>query len=198
LKVKVIKILCPYTTNPFDGIRIYFEDDGGKGDAALFYGGILDSVDLVRVSDLATGLKESADEFRLIFADHRGLGRSDKPHSIEAYAIQLRVADVTAVLDKIGIQRAHFIGTSYGGKLGFGLGEHAATRVLSLVISGQQPYAINPDGPLARVVIEGIKAARIEGIKAFVEALESYSGISESSHSPMTYDSTIHSRMNGS
>ena len=54
----------PYTTNPFDGIRIYFEDDGGKGDAALFYGGILDSVDLVRVSDLATGLKESADEFR--------------------------------------------------------------------------------------------------------------------------------------
>jgi hypothetical protein len=30
--------------------------------------------------------------------------------------------------------------------------------VLSLVIGGQQPYAIDPDGPLVRVVTEGLVA----------------------------------------
>jgi hypothetical protein len=41
----------------------------------------------------------------------------------------------------------HFAGASYGGRLCFGIGEHAADRVLSLVAGGQQPYAIDPDGP---------------------------------------------------
>jgi 3-oxoadipate enol-lactonase len=52
---------------------------------------------------------------------------------VGAYATSLRVADAVAVLDELGIERAHFIGTSYGGRLGFGIGEHAPEPVLSLV-----------------------------------------------------------------
>ena len=167
----------PYARNSEDGTRVYFEDDGGSGTAVVLYGGLLDSVDLVRSSDIAKALKELTDEFRLIFADHRGLGRSDKPRNVEAYAMPLRVADVTAILDELGIERAHFIGTSYGGRLCFGIGEHAGERVLSLVIGGQQPYAINPQGPLARVVKEGVAATKTEGIKALVETLERFSNI---------------------
>lgn len=41
------------------------------------------------------------------------LGRSDKPHDIQKYAMSVRVADAVAILDELGIGRAHFIGTSY-------------------------------------------------------------------------------------
>lgn len=72
----------------------------------------------------------------------------------------LRAADVVAVLDVLGLERAHFIGTSWGGCLCFGIGEHAPERVFSLTAGGQQPYAIDPDGPLTRAVGEGILAAQ--------------------------------------
>ena len=168
----------PYARNALDGNRGYFEDDGGDGAAVVLHGGLLDSVDLVRASSIAQALQELPEgEFRLIYVDHRGHGRSDKPHDAEAYAMPLRAADAVAVLDELGIERAHFIGTSWGGRLGFGIGEHAPDRVLSLVIGGQQPYAINPDGPLARAATETLAESRREGsMEPFVEMLESFAG----------------------
>jgi pimeloyl-ACP methyl ester carboxylesterase len=122
----------PYATNALDGSRVYFEDDGGDGTPVVLHGGIIDSVDLVRESNIAQALQElPTDEFRLIYAAHRGVGRSDKPHEVEAYAMPLRVADAVAVLDELGIERAHFIGNSWGGRLGFGIGEHAPERALA-------------------------------------------------------------------
>ena len=162
----------PYATNPVDGTRVYFEDDGGKGAAVVLYGGMLDSVHLVRKSDIARSLHDLPDEFRLIFADHRGLGRSDKPHDVKDYAMPLRVADAVAILDELSVASAHFIGTSYGGRLCFGIGEHAGERVRSLVIGGQQPYAMNHDAPITSSVIRAIEATEVAGIEALVEALE--------------------------
>jgi pimeloyl-ACP methyl ester carboxylesterase len=168
----------PYARNALDGSRMYFEDDGGDGAAVVIHGGLLDSVDLVRGSHIAQALHGLHEEFRLIYVDHRGLGRSDKPHEVEAYAMPLRVADAVAVLDELGIRRAHFIGNSWGGRLGFGIGEHAPDRVLSLVIGGQQPYAIDPDGPLARAVTKTLAESRREGsLEPFVQALESFAGV---------------------
>ena len=169
----------PYASNALDGNRVYFEDDGGNGEAVVLYGGLVDSVDLVRTSHIAQTLQKlPTDEFRLIYADHRGVGRSDKPHEVEAYVMPLRVADAVAVLDELGIERAHFIGNSYGARLCFGIGEHAPERVLSLVIGGQQPYAMDPDTPLARVITEALAESRREGtLEHFVAALEWFSGV---------------------
>ncbi len=167
----------PYASNALDGSRVYFEDDGGDGDAVVFHGGITDSVDLVRASNIANALQDLPEEFRLVYVDHRGVGRSDKPHDTEAYAMPLRVADAVAVLDALGLERAHFIGNSWGGRLGFGIGEHASERVLSLVIGGQQPYAIDPNGPLVRTVTEALAESRRQGsMEPFVQAAESFAG----------------------
>ena len=167
----------PFATNALDGTRVHFEDDGGDGAPVVLHGGIVDSVDLVRESNIAKALQELPEEFRLIYVAHRGVGRSDKPHEVEAYAMPLRVADVVAVLDELGIERAHFIGNSWGGRLCFGIGEHASERVLSLVIGGQQPYAIDPDGPIARAARETLAESRREGsMEPFVQMLESFAG----------------------
>ena len=71
----------------------------------------------------------------------------------------LRVADAVAVLDRLGIERAHFIGRSWGGRLCFGIGEHAPERGRSLIIGGNQPYAW-PDSPLNRLVGDALAAGR--------------------------------------
>ena len=105
----------PYATNALDGSRVYFEDEGGDGTPVVLHGGIIDSVDLVRESKIAQALQElPTNEFRLIYLAHRGVGHSDKPHEVEAYTMPLRVADAVAVLDERGIERAHFIGNSWG------------------------------------------------------------------------------------
>lgn len=163
-----------YATNGQDGIRIYFEDDGGAGAPVLLHDGFGDSVQDLRESEIARALP--AAEFRLIYADHRGHGRSDKPSEPSAYAMPLRVADAAAVLDRLGIERAHFIGRSWGGRLCFGVGEHAPQRVRSLVIGGNQPYSW-PDSPLGCLVGEALAAGREQGsmeplVRAFEETWE--------------------------
>jgi pimeloyl-ACP methyl ester carboxylesterase len=52
------------------------------------------------------------DDYRLILLDAREHGDSDKPHSPEAYELKTRVADITVVLDDLGIAQAHFLGYS--------------------------------------------------------------------------------------
>lgn len=165
-----------FAINPLDASRVYFEDDGGEGTPVLVLGGLLDPVELVRRAPIARALRERSDGFRLVFVDHRGHGRSDKPHQAEAYAMPVRVADVVAVIDEAGIDRAHVVGISWGGRLGFGIGEHAPERVRSLVVIGQQPYAIDPRGPLTRIVGEALAASNGRGIVPLVEAFEAIVG----------------------
>lgn len=138
----------------------------------MILGGFLDPIELVRDAPIARAVRHLAPEFRLIYVDHRGHGRSAKPHDAKAYAMPLRVADVVAVLDGLGIERAHVVGISWGGRLCFGIGEHARERVRSLVIFGQQPYAIDRSGPLTGVVGEAPAASEVQGIEALVEAFE--------------------------
>jgi alpha/beta hydrolase family protein len=112
-------------------------------------------------------------EFRPIFADHRGQGGSDKPRQTSAYALPTRVGDAVAVLDALGIERSHFLGSSWGARLGFALGEHAPERVLSLVLGGNQPCL----GPrVADRARAAVAASRQEGMKGFMETFESALG----------------------
>jgi pimeloyl-ACP methyl ester carboxylesterase len=153
-----------------DGVRTYFEDPGGAGQPVLFYTGFADPLQVAKGSRLARSLRG---EFRVIYADHRGQGGSDKPNDASSYALPARVGDAVAVLDALGIERAHFLGTSWGARLGFALGALAPERALSLVLCGNQPYAWNLESPIAKVVERAIASARRRGMTAFVESFES-------------------------
>jgi pimeloyl-ACP methyl ester carboxylesterase len=163
----------PHATNPADGVRTYFEDSGGAGHPVLFYTGFGDPLEVAKASRLAHVL---SGEFRVIYADHRGQGGSDKPYDPSSYALPTRVGDAVAVLDALGIERAHFLGSSWGARLGFALGEHAPERSLSLVLCGNQPYAWDLESPIAKVVAHAIAASRRGGMTAFVESFESALG----------------------
>jgi pimeloyl-ACP methyl ester carboxylesterase len=162
----------PYATNCRDGVRVYFEDEGGDGAPVILHDGLADSVQDLREWAMAEAL--AGEGFRVVFADHRGHGRSDKPHDPAAYAMPLRVADAVAILDRLGVERAHFVGRSWGGRLCFGIGEHAPGRVRSLVIGGNQPYAW-PESPISRAVGQALAAGREQlSCEPLVRAFEDF------------------------
>ena len=114
------------------------------------------------------------DRYQLIVMDARGHGRSDKPHEPKAYRMELRVGDVTAVLDHLGIRRAHYLGYSDGGEVGFGIAKYASDRFTSLVIGGADAEDPDPDHPSPWYErMEGLlRSGREPTIAAFREMAE--------------------------
>lgn len=135
------------------GVRIHFEVEG-EGPPLVLHHGLCESLAGWREYGYVEALKPY---FRLVLLDGRGHGRSDKPTDPAAYGLARRVSDVTAVLDGLGIGRAHFLGYSLGGWIGFGMARHSPERLLSLVLGGAHPYA-EEMGPFREILVNDLGA----------------------------------------
>ena len=71
-----------------------------------------------------------AASYRTIAFDNRGAGRSDKPYG--AYSLEQMADDAIAVLDAVGVERAHVMGASMGGAIAQILAVRHPERVRSL------------------------------------------------------------------
>jgi aminoacrylate hydrolase len=83
-------------------------EERGQGPAFLFIPGL---VGLLNAWEFQ--IQEFSRRYRCIVFDHRGAGDSDKP--ADGYSTQLLAKDAIALLDKLGIDKAHVAGTSTGG-----------------------------------------------------------------------------------
>jgi pimeloyl-ACP methyl ester carboxylesterase len=122
------------------------------------------------------GLVEALrDRYRLIMIDARGHGKSDKPHEPESYRMDLRVGDVTSVLDDLGISKAHYFGYSMGGRTCFGIAKYAPERSTSLIIGASDANDPDPAHPskrseqMIRDLHEG-RATWVLAVRATVQA----------------------------
>ena len=106
-----------------------------------------------------------AQGLRVVRADTRGHGESDAPDG--ACTMADLVAARGAVLDALGIERAHYVGLSLGGMSGFGLGIHHTERLLSLCLCDARA-----DMPPAAAAVwpERIAIARQQGCAALAAA----------------------------
>jgi 3-oxoadipate enol-lactonase len=73
-----------------------------------------------------------AERFRVVRYDHRGHGAAPVPDG--PYALDDLGADAVALLDRLGIERAHVCGLSLGGMVGMWLAINAPERVDRLVV----------------------------------------------------------------
>jgi pimeloyl-ACP methyl ester carboxylesterase len=85
--------------------------------------------------------------FRTVVPDLRGFGQSDAPEGADAYALPYLAADVLAVLDHAGVERAHIVGHDWGAALAWGIAAFAPDRVDHLVaVSVGHPAQFFADG----------------------------------------------------
>jgi 3-oxoadipate enol-lactonase len=132
-------------TTAEDGARIHF-DVIGDDEPLLLLAGQANSRhwwDPVR-PDLAA-------RHRTIAVDALGTGDSDAPTT--GYGTRRFAADAVAVLNAIGVERAHVYGTSMGGKVGQWLAIDYPERVGALVLGCTTPGG--PDGLVAGPEVVG-------------------------------------------
>ena len=67
--------------------------------------------------------------------------------------------DLAALLDAVGVQRAHVLGISYGGEVSQAFALRHRERVLSLVLAD----TVSEVGQELRLIVEGWKAAALSG-----------------------------------
>ena len=77
--------------------------------------------------------------YHCISIDSLGHGESDRPTEATLYSRRERANHVAAILNKEGIEKAHFIGYSMGGWIACCMAEHHPNRLLSLMIGGHCP-----------------------------------------------------------
>lgn len=96
--------------------------------------------------------------YRVIAIDQRGHGLSDKPHSPDAYTIQLLLADVERVLDTYLLDAVDYVGYSLGARVGWRAGVTVPDRIRRLVLGGI------PDGdPLTRFRVDEARTFIADG-----------------------------------
>lgn len=74
-----------------------------------------------------------AARYRVLLYDHRGTGRSDRALP-DAVSIEDMAADLRALMDALGIGRAHILGHALGGMIGLALARAAPERVDRLIL----------------------------------------------------------------
>jgi pimeloyl-ACP methyl ester carboxylesterase len=111
-----------------DGVTLAVLDEG-DGPAVLLLHGFPDSSHLWRHQ--VPVLVDAG--FRVIAPDLRGFGESDKPDSVEDYAIMRSLGDVLAILDALAVERAHVVGHDWGAGLAWVVAGLAPERVERLV-----------------------------------------------------------------
>jgi 3-oxoadipate enol-lactonase len=108
-------------------------------------------------------LPELARHFRVIRYDHRGHGSSPVPPG--PYALQDLAADVVALMDSLGVDRAHHVGLSLGGMVAMQLAIWAPGRVSGLALvctsAGLPPRAWHERAATVRTQGMGAIADRV-------------------------------------
>jgi pimeloyl-ACP methyl ester carboxylesterase len=112
-----------------NGVGLEVQDEG-DGPAALLLHGWSDSHRLWR--DQVGALTSAG--FRTIAPDLRGFGTSDRPTEVEAYSLLTIAGDVLAVLDELGVTRAHVVGHDWGAAVAWMIATFTPDRVDHLAV----------------------------------------------------------------
>jgi len=118
-----------------DKVRIYYEVHGSGTPLVLAYG-IGGNVEMWDVNRDALAARH-----RLVLWEPRGHARSDSPEDPAKYSFERWVLDLRAVLDRLGIKKAHVGGLSLGAGIATRFALRFPARVRSLVVTNSSSAA---------------------------------------------------------
>ena len=146
-----------------DNIEIYFEVVGQGIPLVMLHGFMNTLAENDKWAPLLPG-------YQLILPDARGHGRSGKPRDPSAYTLAKRTSDVIALLDHLGIQKAHCMGYSMGGWVSLGLAATYPERFYAMIAGGIGPDALNPES--SRMWREPMVTAMKGGMENYCREVE--------------------------
>jgi 3-oxoadipate enol-lactonase len=123
---------------------------------------ILNNGVFMNTASWAFQLPELSRRYRVLTYDMRGQGQSEHPSG--RYTLEQHGDDLVALMDALGLDKAHMVGTSYGGELNLVMGIHHPERCQSLTIIA----SVSHSDPLLAAMIERWRlAARLGDGPAF-------------------------------
>ena len=111
-----------------NGVNLYYHFHGPEDGELL----ILNNGVFMNTASWAFQLPDLSRRYRVLTYDMRGQGQSDHPES--EYSLDLHGEDLVALMDALKLNRAHMVGTSYGGELNLVMGIHHPERCRTLTI----------------------------------------------------------------
>ena len=149
--------------------------DVGDGPVFIFIPGLVGLYDAWSFQ-----LDHFAQRYRCITFDHRGTGDSDKPTGPGAYSTQAIADDVIALMDTLGIDKAHIAGTSTGGCILQNLALDHPERVRACIFNNTW---ITADEFITRVAITRKRIAESYGPEEYVKVSSMFtSGVDQFRH----------------
>ena len=119
-----------------DGLRLHYRDYAGAEGALpllCLHGLTRNSRDFAELAERYSPAR------RVLALDFRGRGLSDNDPQPERYTPLTYAADVTALLDQLGIAQAVFVGTSLGGLVTMTVGAIAPQRIAASILNDVGP-----------------------------------------------------------
>ncbi|HEY3400317.1 MAG TPA: alpha/beta fold hydrolase [Geothrix sp.] len=127
-----------------NGVDLYFEFHGPEEGELL----ILNNGVFMNTASWAFQLPDLAKRYRVLTYDMRGQGQSSHPDG--DYSLDLHADDLVALMDGLRLDKAHMVGTSYGGELNLLMGLRHPERCRTLVIIA----SVSHSDPLLAAMIE--------------------------------------------
>jgi 3-oxoadipate enol-lactonase len=122
-----------------DGVVVGARHSGERGPAIVYVHGVGSTA--AAWDPQLVGLEDAYRSYAIQLRGNGGIGSNPAPEMITRVGY---VRDVLAILDASRIEKAHFVGCSLGGVVGFELWATAPERVASFTIVGS--FAAYPDG----------------------------------------------------
>ncbi|MFZ3561599.1 alpha/beta fold hydrolase [Streptomyces sp. BH055] len=163
------------------GIRYHYHDLGSGPDTVFLHGG---GPGCTAWSDFGPVADLFAADRRCLLVDIQQYGKSEKS-PIEGPMWDHHAAKTVGLLDTLGVDRADFVCSSWGGTIALNLAAKYPERVRSLVITGSMPVFYGPLAPLpenghrgrtARDVYYGGEGPTREKMRDLITKLEWYDG----------------------
>lgn len=159
-----------------DGIEIAFDDAGVGTPIVLLHGFAATRTDNWSRTGWYGTLERTGR--RVIAADHRGHGDSQKLYEPSDYTADKMTADTLRLMDHLGVESAELMGYSMGAGLAVRLAARHPERFSNLVLAGIGGRMLDPDrgGPLPAEVFETASAEDVtdpmaRGFRLYAEQL---------------------------
>jgi pimeloyl-ACP methyl ester carboxylesterase len=109
-------------------IELYYEEHG-QGQPLIMVLGLGQNI-----ATWGFQIPELSKHVRLIVFDNRDAGKSSR--CIDNYTTESMAQDILGLMDHLGIERAHLLGTSMGGMIAQHVALMAPERLKSLILAG--------------------------------------------------------------